>query len=948
MCKKLNRINWAALLVSLMTFAMVPLALANQNPPGCSGTGGSISLSAFYADGVSDAQADVPLMPCETIIYQGNIGHAIQATRCNPEGGTVTITTPDGVPHNVTPAGGIPEFGPGQNLNTLTVSYTVRLQDVVGGTLTATINWVAERSHTGTNDTLNQPNLTTAQPNLVTTCPAPGPCERVICDPNATFQFGTALRRGTCVHIPLTPQTCSIAPPSATVCEGQTQNFTVSITPNDGTAPFTISWTKNGAAFDGGSSTITATAPAAGLTDTYIATVVSANLCTNFCQATLTANPNPTCEITGPPQVCAGSTHQYCSTVSPPGGTVTHSWSISGNGTIVGSTTGACVNVLAGPVGGGTSFTLTDNVTRNGCVGTPCRLTVEVIPCTPCVKIYEEVVCVKPDTTCEEFGTDVNDQISACGMRNEAQTQCSAFCFKITVKAVCADGSLSQVPLENVRVTSKLDLSGCIIPTTLSPGQVVECIIRNVTLCTNFTDIVTVNAVSAQDHTTPVSDTDSTTVTINPIAVSCESLFTSIFDTDTRTDNCVQLMGAPAGTPVTLTTTIHNDSDVPLDVTVSGLPPLVLCADDTTPLVVPATITIGPRLTRIIEGCYLTVSDCETANFPIVVSGKVTTTIPNADCACFYDKDGNPIMTTDNANDHCGVCLGCSPPSECRVTGGGQLIPGFSDQSCIQVNTIIYPPVVNGHAVVKITHGGQLGAPFSQMDCGAILGNACIRGQWQHTRHYEGNGNPRDIIDMDFHSQTPKGVYDSLFCACLGCCDPETGVFIPKSVGPQIKKFAICNPEDHKICGPQPRPAPANVIIWSGIGTIKPATDAGVDQKKSKYLIFRVYIEDRSEPGGGHPGGAVGPADIYCFQAWELPDSYTVFKKPDFTGVANDFRTAVAEDSCKFVGDLESGALQIGSLPNPTVSGRTAYINDCGPMQSGNHQIHPATGATCP
>jgi hypothetical protein len=49
---------------------------------------------------------------------------------------------------------------------------------------------------------------------------------------------------------------CSIVPPVATNCPGVSQNFTV--TPTGGTAPYTISWTKNGAAFDGSSLTITA------------------------------------------------------------------------------------------------------------------------------------------------------------------------------------------------------------------------------------------------------------------------------------------------------------------------------------------------------------------------------------------------------------------------------------------------------------------------------------------------------------------------------------------------------------------------------------------------------------------------------------------------------------------------------------------------------------------
>jgi hypothetical protein len=110
-------------------------------------------------------------------------------------------------------------------------------------------------------------------------------------------------------------------------------------------------------------------------------------------------------------------------------------------------------------------------------------------------------------------------------------------------------------------------------------------------------------------------------------------------------------------------------------------------------------------------------------------------------------------------------------------------------------------------------------------------------------------------------------------------------------------------------------------------------------------VVFRVYIEDRSEPGGGHPKGAVEPADIYCFQAWKT--GIKVSKKPDFSTIAAPFRQALGEANCDFLEALEAGTFPIGTLPSPTVGGVTADIQDCGPMHDGNHQIHPSTGATC-
>src|SRR5262249_44055795 len=251
-----------------------------------------------------------------------------------------------------------------------------------------------------------------------------------------------------------------------------------------------------------------------------------------------------------------------------------------------------------------------------------------------------------------------DDQTEACGMRNEDRTECSSFCFRIIVKAVCADGSLSPLPLEGITVTSKLpefavQCAGS-FPSTMQPGDMAMCDIKNVKLCDDFTDVVTVfgHAVGNASIFThpPTSITnDSVTVHIKPIAVSCKSTLTSSLDADNNPDdNCVTLPMGTTGAPLTLTTIISNDSDVTLDVTVGNLPPLVSCVDDTTPVVVTQPITIGPRGTATITGCYL--SDCVNTNFPIYVRGTVNTSITNENCACFYGPNGKPITTSSNAN----------------------------------------------------------------------------------------------------------------------------------------------------------------------------------------------------------------------------------------------------------------------------------------------------------
>src|SRR5436190_14151876 len=168
-----------------------------------------------------------------------------------------------------------------------------------------------------------------------------------------------------------------------------------------------------------------------------------------------------------------------------------------------------------------------------------------------------------------------------------------------------------------------------------------------------------------------------------------------------------------------------------------------------------------------------------------------------------------------------------------------------------------------GSPINAISQRRKLVAPSSEGICPPVLASICIRDEWQHNRHFAGKGNKRDEFDVDFHSTTPKGVFDSLICACLGCCDPSSGAFIPGQI-----VNGLCNPDDHKVCGPQPRPAPANAIIFSGIGILSPDSDGTGNGKNAEWVVFRVYIEDRSEPGGFHPKGSVEPADIYCFQAW--------------------------------------------------------------------------------
>jgi len=480
-------------------------------------------------------------------------------------------------------------------------------------------------------------------------------------------------------------------------------------------------------------------------------------------------------------------------------------------------------------------------------------------------------------------------------------------------------------------------------PTSLALNQIETRFFSKTWPVGDHVNTVTANGVGASSGI-KTNATSSAEAIVVPISVNCSIILHSDFDEDAQAqaglpdDNHVTL---PDSGPVQFTLTINNTGQADLSVAITGLP----CSTDINGNPIATTITVAAGKSSDPIVCSVDVSCPNGLNIPITVTG---TAVASGTVPCVFNSQGVAVTTGPS---QCSASVNCVSPVTCRVTGGGTLYPNTTDQSCNQVCTVLLPgSSIDGLTLDHISHGGQLGAPFSQMDCGAILGNLCIRGQWQHNRHYIGKGNPRDEFDVDFHSVTPKGVFDSLSCACLGCCDPTTGAFIPPSLGgPGVHKFQLCNPDDHKVCGPEPRPAPANAIIFSGIGQFSPASqNSGVNAARAEWVVFRVYIEDRSEPGGFHPKGSVEPADIYCFQAWKT--GIAVAKKPDFCSVATDFRRCLGQANCDFLNALaadSTGAL-IGQLPCPTICGMTADFQDCGPLHDGNQQIHPSTGATCP
>src|SRR5438105_4619314 len=369
-----SNIRLGLALLGFLTSASIQQILAHTCPAGATGTGVGVTITAFR---VSNGQpvGGGSIGACECVVLQGTVNYVPQGAggvvNAAFQGGDVTIRTPSGsFVALVTPAGGVPVIGPAEcggvafveSLKTTPYCPADHPQDIDAfGNVEFDIVYgpAGTRSHIGANDILNRSSGTTAI--LVNVVNKPS---------------------------------CTITPASQSVCPGGSATFTANVTcpAEAGGGSCSVSWT--------GPSGFTATGPTITINNakeanegTYTATVTDNFGCTSTCSAELVVKPIPICEITGPSSVDCISTTTFTSTVTPAGGTVTHSWSISGPAcaTIQGSTTGPTVIVAVNCPAGG-SFTLTDNVTLDDCPGM-CSKTVTITPCPPECTVLKEVAC---------------------------------------------------------------------------------------------------------------------------------------------------------------------------------------------------------------------------------------------------------------------------------------------------------------------------------------------------------------------------------------------------------------------------------------------------------------------------------------------------------------------------------------------------------------------------
>jgi hypothetical protein len=280
----------------------------------------------------------------------------------------------------------------------------------------------------------------------------------------------------------------------------------------------------------------------------------------------------------------------------------------------------------------------------------------------------------------------------------------------------------------------------------------------------------------------------------------------------------------------------------------------------------------------VIEGAVTIDGSCDNA---LLASAQGTTAVFVATTTSTTTTSSTTTSsTTTSSTTTSSTTTSTTVPSlgACRVTGGG-----ISDDT--------FP------TVIKATHGGQVGASVG-VATAFTPDSACIKGEWTHVRHV------RKGLRGNFHGRS----FDSLNCACLPCAE---------SAGSGVVEDGLCNPDD-RICGPEPRRAPDNAICFSGVGDY--AMTKG--RRARRTVVFRVDIQDHSEPGGQQGSE---PPDRYRIRIWFLN--------------GDDPASADAIALRMGVACAQAG-VELLSVRDPD-------IDDGGDLIKGNHQIHPQIHPEC-
>lgn len=238
---------------------------------------------------------------------------------------------------------------------------------------------------------------------------------------------------------------------------------------------------------------------------------------------------------------------------------------------------------------------------------------------------------------------------------------------------------------------------------------------------------------------------------------------------------------------------------------------------------------------------------------------------------------------TATCDNNCGPIFGAVG---CRITGGRTVLDGI----------IVADP--DGVEIVRGQGGGQVGAPCGCIGC--FDGFDHVQGQWQYSRkRNQGNFHARD--------------FNSLICGCdqNGDCN-FSGVSGSAFANPAAFSGDLCNAGDRGP-GPEPRPSPANVACFSGIGGWTSSNG-----RREVQVAFRVEVEDRGEPSAAPHADET--CDVYQIRIW----------------IPNESAGETAES-------LAAAVCCVDGYDTIRSDVRAPDIRDGGNLVHGNIQIHPQT-----